>query len=313
MAAVTARQAHLAGGPGAPQGGRGRGHAPGPRSRTHDRGPGGPPCRLRAAPRHIRSLWIFVSRWANLAGFGTQETVLASAVSTLRSRLLLLLLATPLVLASAAVHAQGFKFSQPDDADQQAEAEAARARRIADQLSTPCRAELRNRKIMVMIGEIQSNGVIAAQQQNYGPHFEAINARLRALGLRTYTPEEIRRQIAQAEIDAVLRNDPDAALAASKRLGASFVLRGLISSTATGNPLMAVNQVAVNMGFRLTGADGRHISEASAQTASYAGADVQRMALTLVNENADEVVARLYADYCRNAAPAARGGTAPNR
>ena len=240
-----------------------------------------------------------------------QETDLVSAVGTLRSRLLLLLLVAPLVLASAALHAEGFKFSQSEDADQQDE--AARARRVAVQLSTPCRAELRSKKIMVMIGEFQSNGVIAAQQQNYGPHFEAINARLRALGLRTYTPDEIRRQIAQAEIDAVLRNDPDAALAASKRLGASFALRGLISSTATGNPLMAVNQVSVSMGFRLTGSDGRRISEASAETASYAGADVQRMSLTLVNEKADEVVARLYADYCRSAAPPARGGTAPKK
>lgn len=166
---------------------------------------------------------------------------------------------------------------------------------------------------MVMIGEIQSNGLIETRQQNYGPHFEAINARLRALGLRTFTPEEIRRQIAQAEIDAMLRNDPDAALAASKRLAANFVLRGLISSTATGNPLVAVNQVSVTMAFRLTGSDGRRISEASAETASYAGADVQRMALTLVNEKADEVVASLYADYCRNAAPPARGGTAPRK
>ena len=37
-----------------------------------------------------------------------------------------------------------------------------------------------------------------------------------ALGLRTYTPEEIRSQIAQAEIDAYFRNDPDAALSASR-------------------------------------------------------------------------------------------------
>jgi hypothetical protein len=37
------------------------------------------------------------------------------------------------------------------------------------------------------------------------------------------------------------------------------------------------------------------------------------MALTLVHEKADEVVARLYADYCRHAAPPARGGTAPRR
>jgi hypothetical protein len=204
-----------------------------------------------------------------------------------------------LAAISSGATAQGFKFSQPDDADR-IESEA-RENRIADQLSTPCRAGLKDKKIMVVIGERQSNGVIAAQQQNYGRHFQAINSRLRALGLKTYTPEEIRRQIAQAEIDAYFRNDPDAALAASKRLGANFVLRGLISSQATRNPMMAVNQVSVSMGFTLTGSNGRVISNVDANSSSYAGADVQHMALTLVNEKADEVVAELYSDYCRSA------------
>jgi len=211
----------------------------------------------------------------------------------------------PLALLAAAtiwvdpLHAQRFSFSQPDDSDKQEQ--AARDARIAGDLSVPCRADLKNKKIMVVIGERQSNGFVETRQQNYGEHYRAINKRLQALGLRTYTPEEIRRQIAQAEIDAYFRNDPDAALSASKRLGASFVLRGLISSQATPNPLIAVNQVSVNMGFTLTGSNGRVISDTEASSASYAGSDVQKMALTLVNEKADEVVATLYADYCRNA------------
>lgn len=204
--------------------------------------------------------------------------------------------------------AQGFKFSQPDDSER-LEREA-RAARIADLLSTPCRQELRNKKIMVVIAEEAADGRISAQQKRYGAHYDAINNRLRALGLRTYTPEEIRRQIAQAEIDAQFRNDPDAALSASKRLGASFILRGLISTQANRNPMMRVNQVSVAMGFTLTGSNGRVISTADANAASYAGADVGRMALTLVNEQADEVVAKLYADYCEKAgfAPAGRSG-----
>ncbi len=208
-----------------------------------------------------------------------------------------------LLAAAGAASPQGFKFSQPDDSGKQ-EA-AARQQLIAQQLSTPCRASFKDKKIMVVIGEQQSNGYVAAQQRNYGPHFQAINERLRHLGLRTYTPEEIRKQIAQAEIDAYFRNDPDAALAASKRLGASFVLRGLISSQASGNLVMRVNQVSVNMGFTLTGSNGRTISNAEATSSSYAGADVSRMALTLVNEQADLVVAKLYADYCMNAGIAA--------
>ena len=72
--------------------------------------------------------------------------------------------------------------------------------------------------------------------------------------------------------------------------------------------MMAVNQVSVNMGFTLTGSNGRVISNVDANSSSYAGADVQHMALTLVNEKADEVVAELYSDYCNNA-----GLTAGNR
>jgi hypothetical protein len=213
------------------------------------------------------------------------------------------------LLACGPASAQGFKFSQPDESDRLEQ--EARQSQIAEQLSTPCRAALKDKKIMVIIGVRQSNGYIAAQQQNYGPHFQSINARLRALGLKTYTPEEIRRQIAQAEIDAYFRNDPDAMLNASKRLGASFVLRGLISSEATRNPMMAVNQVTVNMKFTLYGSDGRLISDTEASSGSYAGANVERMALTLVNEKADEVVPALYADYCRKAGPASARKPAP--
>jgi hypothetical protein len=220
---------------------------------------------------------------------------------------IVVMLAFLMPLASGPAGAQGFKFSQPDAVDEAEKAEQqARDERISRDLSTPCRAQIKDKKIMVVIGERQSNGIIYAQQQNYGSHFEAINRRLRALGLRTYTPEEIRRQIAQAEIDAYFRDDVEAALSASKRLGASFILRGLISSQATRNPIISVNQVSVNMDFTLTGSNGRPISDAQATNASYAGADISRMALTLVNERADEVVAKLYSDYCRNAGPAAR-------
>jgi hypothetical protein len=214
-----------------------------------------------------------------------------------------LVLSLMLALAAAPAGAQGFKFSQQDEADKAADKAAADARqqRIDIDLATPCRADLKGKKIMVVIGEVQSNGMIAAQQQNYGPHFQAINMRLRSLGMRTFTPEEIRAQIAQAEIDAYFRNDPDAALAASKKLGASFVLKGLITTQAVRNAMMPVNQVSVSMNFTLTGSNGRIISTADANNSSYAGADVSKMALTLVNENADEVVARLYSDYCQKA------------
>lgn len=229
-------------------------------------------------------------------------------------RCLGVLLGVALALCVPSALAQGgFRFSQPTEADRAEQADReARDMQISDWLSTPCRDDLRNKKIMVIIGEQQDNGYVLAEQKNYGPHYEAINRRLRSLGLRTYTPEEIRRQIAQAEIDAAFRNDPDAALSAAKRLGASFHLKGLITARAVPNPMMRVNNVTVAMTFTLTAANGKLVSVAEAKSASYSGADVGAMALTLVNEQADEVVARLYSDYCRNAgwaigSPAGKG------
>ncbi len=67
------------------------------------------------------------------------------------------------------------------------------------------------------------------------------------------------------------------------------------------------------MACTLTGSDGRPISTADARSASYAGADVARMALTLVNEQADEVVARLYSDYCTRAGLDAGAKRAPKK
>ncbi|MFO1310795.1 MAG: hypothetical protein U1F41_01885 [Burkholderiales bacterium] len=207
-----------------------------------------------------------------------------------------------LLAPSAMAQPQGFKFGDPDPAQEQARVEEAmRQDRIAYELSTPCRNDLKGKKIMVIIGEQQSNGYILAEQKNYGPHFQAINGRLRSLGLRTFTPDEIRAQVKQAEIDAYFRNDPDGALNAAKRLGASFVLRGLITAQATMNPIMAVNQVTIGMGFTLAASNGKVISDVGASAASYSGANVAEMAATLVNEQADEIVARLYGDYCRSA------------
>ena len=204
--------------------------------------------------------------------------------------------------AAVSAQAQGFKFSNPPPgAAEQAQADAQRQATIASQLATPCRDRIRNRKIMVLIGE-EKNGFVTASQGSFGRHVEAINTRLQALGLKTYSAEQIRKQIAQEEIDAYFKNDPDRALSASRRMAAQYVLRGLIASQASRNAIVNVNQVSVNMNFTLSDAAGRPVSTAAASNASYAGSDVSGMALTLIEERADEVVARLYSDYCRNAA-----------
>lgn len=200
---------------------------------------------------------------------------------------------------SIAAYAQtpGFSFSNPPAAD------TAQEKRDAvtwAQLNTPCRDRIKNRKIMVLIAE-DKNGLVAAGQAPYSRHVEAINTRLKELGLKTYTAEQIRRQVAQEEVDAYFKNDPDRALSASRRMAAQYVLRGVIASRASQNAMINVNQVHVNLDFTLTDAAGRPVSTATASNASYAGSDTSGMALTLIEERADEVVAKLYSDYCRKA------------
>ena len=214
-----------------------------------------------------------------------------------RGYLVLLLLAACGIPAGAG-HAQGFKFSNEEQTDSAAQAE--RQAKVQAQLATPCRDKIKNQKIMVLIGE-ERNGVISASQASYSTHVDAINQRLKSLALRTYSPEEIRKQVAQAEIDAYFKNDPDAAINASKRLAAQYILRGLIATQATRNAIVNVAQVNVSMDFTLTGANGRMISQAGARNESFAGRDVSGMALTLINERADDVVAQLYSDYCQKA------------
>ncbi len=209
-----------------------------------------------------------------------------------------LAVAAALFAGSAGAQTPGFKFSNEDKAAEQEK--AARDASIAAQLATPCMQRIKNSKIMVLIAE-RENGQLRTGQERFSRHFDAINSRLRGLGLRTYTQGEIRAQVAQAEIDAYFKNDANAALAASKRLAASYTLKGLITSTATVNPVLKINQVIIGMNFALTGPNGRTLSQVDKRSESYAGADVDGMALTLINEQAEEVVARLYSDYCANA------------
>ncbi len=203
-----------------------------------------------------------------------------------------------LVMALPVV-AQTFKFSNEDPAEKaDKEAQAKKQEQLQAMLGTPCRDKIKNQKIMVMFGE-ERDGVVMASQGSYNAHVNAVNDRLTALGLKTFTQAQIRAQVAQAEINAVFKNDPDAAISASRRLAAQFIVRGVISSSARPNAIANLNQVNVAMNFTLTGADGRMVSQAAAKNASYAGADVGGMALTLINESAEEVVAQLYSDYCQ--------------
>jgi hypothetical protein len=198
-----------------------------------------------------------------------------------------------LLLLPVAVSAHAFRFSE-EEAKARAEADAGKVAAI--EISPACRKRLSGERVLLLIAE-RGNSGINAEQSRYSLHFNGIEKRLRGYGMRTYSQAEIKKQVAQAEIDAHFRNDPDAALAAAKKLGATLILRGMISSQRGINPVLKINEVAVNMGFSLQ-AGARSLAEVDAKADSYSGTDTVGMALKLIDEQADAVVNRLVSGYC---------------
>ncbi|OHB24566.1 MAG: hypothetical protein A2X84_08205 [Desulfuromonadaceae bacterium GWC2_58_13] len=215
----------------------------------------------------------------------------------LRPFLLLLLL----ISQTAPCLASGFSFS--DYENNQALADQEQTRQIATDthrlLSTQCGNRLKNKRIALMIGERHSGLDPHAERINHGPLFDEINRRLRTLGLKTLTREQINEQIADAERTAFLNNDLDAAISAAQRLKAEFLLQGLIAVKSQRNPILNIEEVFLTLTLSLVDQRGRQISSVSATADSYVANDALQTALQLVRDKADLMLAQLYNDYCR--------------
>jgi hypothetical protein len=224
----------------------------------------------------------------------------SSGRTELATRVLILV---PLLFMGWPACAQPFSFSaaQQQEEEKDRAAEQQRAQAIQQLVSVPCRARLKDRKILQLIAERADDGGWQAQQERYQPLISILDARLKALGLKTYTQEQIKAAVAQAEIDAYFNNDPDGALAASKRLAAQYILKGDITTKAGINPAVGVNEVAVDVQLVLMSPSGREISHVDGHLDSYSGHDTLATAAALLRQQADPLVAQLYNDYCRKA------------
>lgn len=188
-----------------------------------------------------------------------------------------------------------FTFSGHEEQQRQQEQQ-----RIIIPLADPsCRNYLRGKKIALVISEQHQSGSWLWRPDHYGNLYEEMNARLRLLGMETYSPGDITAQIAQAEMEAVLNNDLDAAASAASRLKANYFIKGIISTRERTNPVVGIQEVFVTMNFSLTDTNGKTISTASASGAAFSGADTLEAALALIRENGDQVISTIYNDYCR--------------
>lgn len=216
------------------------------------------------------------------------------------SKLAKSLVALALLVCHLPQQAMAFSFSDEDAKEKAAEKKRAQAAKAAatPKMSQACTSDLKDKKVMVLLANRRASG-LDADPEHFGPHFGSINGRLQRYGVRTYTPEQIKAQIAQAEIDAYFKNDVDGAIAASSKLGAQLILRGAVSSRSAINPVLRIPEVYISIGFALTRPDGKVLSEASAKSESYSNTDTYGMAATLVAEQAGGVVASLMNGYCR--------------
>jgi hypothetical protein len=196
---------------------------------------------------------------------------------------------------------QAFSFNESEDRERhelelKAEEKEREVRRL---LAVPCDEKLKRKKIALIIGQRVEEQGIVYEPQKYGPLFQEVNRRLRDLGLRTYTQEEIRSQIAQEEVRAFLNNDVEAAETAARRLSAGYILKGMIRSKVRMNPVVKIDEVFVTMAFTLVNASGKTISNVTAGGDSFSGADPMAVALDIVKSEADLAVAKIYSDFCR--------------
>ena len=80
---------------------------------------------------------------------------------------------------------------------------------------------------------------------------------------------------------------------------ADYVVRGTVTSQANANRRLDLNEVSVNAAITLASARGQAVSSQLSREESYAGADLLGAYTDLVQAQASDVAAKLFADLCQ--------------
>lgn len=222
-----------------------------------------------------------------------------------------------LLCLSAPVPSRSFSFSEQEQQDA-AEESSPQGKASLNHLNCP--KSLRSAKIATMIGEIHRSGGggrgffygsflpanapdwdhhSTTNRSVYGNLVDELNSGFQQLGLKTYTAAEINEHIARAEQEAILNNNPDAAIAAAERLSASFVLKGVISTRSQLNRVINVDEVFVTINLLLVDRQGRQIASAQINETTFSDADVLNTIQNLVKKQSNAITYRLFKDYCQ--------------
>jgi hypothetical protein len=132
-------------------------------------------------------------------------------------------------------------------------------------LAIPCAPAQKNARVRVDIVEERTAGLGAG-----GGFAAALGDRLRQAGLR------------------VTNAGP-----------ADYALRGTVTSQASANRRLALNDISVSAAVRLVSADGQQVSSHLARGDSYAGSDLLGAYRDVVDVQAVEVAGQVYRDLCQ--------------
>ena len=219
------------------------------------------------------------------------------------------------VVLSLPLPAAAFSFSEEEQREKMEESPESGTKLLR---LLHCPASLKSAKIATMIGEVHRSGGRSGlygsfmdanapdwegrhvtNRAVYGNVVDELNSGFRILGLKTYSSAEINAQIARAEQEAVLNNDPDAAIAAADRLSASFMLKGLISTHSQVNRVVNVDEVFVTINLQLIDRQGRQIASAQVSETTFSDADVLNTIHNLVKKQSHTITYKLFREYCQ--------------
>jgi len=135
--------------------------------------------------------------------------------------------------------------------------------KAAEFLSIACRDAIRNKRFSLQLADRSGGGEVVQR---------ALEAKLKSIGLRQ----------------------------AADRKSADFVVRGKLSGSQGVNPMLGINEVDLTVDFTLLLKNGNAVSSTSVYGSSFAGSNRQQAIRSLWDEKSEEVVGRLFGDYCEN-------------
>jgi len=164
-------------------------------------------------------------------------------------------------------------------------------------ITSDCKQQMANEKVMLLLAERYTNGMNATQSR-YDVHGAEIERRFQQQGMSFLNREDLKKKMIQPEIDAHFVVDPSKAQRVVQKQDATLTLRGLITSRRAFSPIRKTTETYVSLNLALVDVNGFYISEAVLNSESSLGADTLGMVLDLIKQRGDDAVLKILSGYC---------------